>query len=233
MRFFLLPYISKNHQFVPLLNLLRIFFLTALLSPVMAEQCSNNPVSECVVDAKIAAVNSRIQDVSSKLQTVSSMLSTLSAQTSISGSLIAIFAQIDSNLKPLEITGPTDYIGSATVAITITNNSAFPINISCEGPLSMRGYSGNTITDASNIKITNGQMNHKISLNATSIPQGQFKTVTQIIHNITSVGSSQSGTLWGASLGTEAGFPLDCTITFLNGLNNNSITHIFVPIPYE
>jgi cytochrome d ubiquinol oxidase subunit II len=60
-----------------------------------------------------------------------------------------------------------------------------------------------------------------------------MKTLSKQINGVSSVGSSYSGTLWGASLGTEAGAPLDCKITFLNGINNNSITHIFVPVPYE
>jgi hypothetical protein len=182
------------------------------------KNCSLNPINECFLNKKLQAINDQIEQL--KSQIVANKVNP-----------IYIFSHINSSLLPTTKIGPTNYIGSGVITLTITNNSLLPIEISCDGYISMKAFSGTSITDISHLVVTRKYIN----INSTSpIPSDNSKAyvLTQNTGIISSLHSTLSNTLWNATLGTEPDEPLDCKINFLTSSSISESMHVFISLPY-
>ena len=187
--------------------LLMLLYPLSSYSDFSGASCSYNPVTGCVLEAKLNALLAEVQTVQ--------------------GDPIFIFANIHSDLRPQTETGPTDYVGDGKVVLTLTNNSLHYINVNCSGTIYMKGSRGSTITTAIPSLITQQSFN----ISASNIPSGSGPAVlTKDVTNFSSSGMN----LWQASLGTQPQEPLDCQITFIMPTQSTNPTiHVYVPIAYS
>jgi hypothetical protein len=183
------------------------------------ENCSLNPINECFLNSKLRIIDEQITQLRSQI--IASRINP-----------VYIFAQINTTLIPTRRTGPTDYVGDGIVTLTITNNSPLPINISCDGYISMKGFSGSSITDIAHLVITKKYIN--IS-SASTIPSDGQKgyVINQNTGIISSINTTLAKTLWGAALGTESNEPLDCKVSFLTSSGIDETMHVFISLPYS
>ena len=203
-------FLSQSLRF----GLIPVIF-TVPIQTIAAQICSNNPVSECVVKRQFDGVAARIDAIIEKI-----------AAEAVEP--LTIYAQMQSDLRPQTILGPTNYSGSGDVTLIITNNTYFPIQVSCTGTISMKAYSGATITNGANQIVST----KAIHINSEIISPDDNKPVmiTQSTGNFTSISTPYASTLWGASLGTQPREPLDCTVTSFRP--DEVVIHVFVPVAY-
>lgn len=195
----------------------KVFFwhhaLGLMLAPLFAygdsynENCSYNPVSECMLNARLDALLADIETAK--------------------GDPIFVYANVNSNLKPETVVGPTNYKGSGTIVLTLTNNSLHLIDVECVGKIYMKGYQGPTITNANYTSI----QYKPITISGKNLQSGNGPIVlTQDVTGFSSSGMN----LWEAALGTQPNDPLHCKITFIMRTKPiNPVVHVYLPVPYS